>query len=170
MKKLYFGLLFLGLTIQSFAQVKKPETLPEVVVRATNYKYLNSVNPEEVADISVREMEEKVANFDLQDASFYQDDYDLYHVTFYIPEGKILAVYDQEGNILRTIERFKDVNLPLDIKKAVGKRFPGWGFTKDLYAVDYFETSGTTRKIYKIKLKKGKKTMRVKIDDQSIFL
>ena len=38
MKKLLLGLLALGLTTQFYAQVVDEGTLPEIEVRATNYK------------------------------------------------------------------------------------------------------------------------------------
>lgn len=168
MKKLLFGLIILGLTTQVFAQ--KTETLPEVVVRATNYKYLNSVNPEDVADVNVKMLEEKVASFDLENAEFYDDDYDLYRVRFYIPEGKILAAFDEDGNIIRTAERFKNVVLPSKIKKAIGKRFPGWGVAKDLYSVRYYQSTGVTKKMYKVTLKNGDKKLKVKVDEDGNFI
>lgn len=170
MKKLFFGLLLLGLTTPLIAQVDKPEDLPEVVVRATNYKYLNSVSPEEVASVPVKILEEKVAAFDVHDSGFYQDEYGVYVVTFFIPEGKILAAYDKEGKILRTIERFKDVQLPVHVQKAVGKRFPGWGLTNDAYIVNYHEAWGATKKFYKIKITNGDQVLRIKVNDNGDFL
>ena len=43
MKKLIFGLVILGLTIQTYGQEIKTEELSEVVVTAANYKYLNQL-------------------------------------------------------------------------------------------------------------------------------
>ena len=108
MKKFIVGLLVLGLTSPLLAQVPKVEELSEVVVTAVNYKYLNATDSKEVA-IPVQMLERKVAAFNLEDAEFYQDDSDFYYVSFYIPEGKIVAAYNPDGEILRTIERFEDV-------------------------------------------------------------
>ena len=58
------------------------------------------------------ELEEKVAMFDLRSSEYYNDEYDTYYVSFYIPDGKILAAYDKEGKLVRTIEKFKNVKLP----------------------------------------------------------
>ena len=49
MKKLLLGLLALGLTTQFYAQVINDGMLPEVEVRATNYKYLNSIDNTEAS-------------------------------------------------------------------------------------------------------------------------
>tara|TARA_B100000925_G_C21788803_1_gene379576 strand:- start:54 stop:554 length:501 start_codon:yes stop_codon:yes gene_type:complete len=166
MKKLLFGLMILGLTTQSFAQV----TLPEFEVRATNYKYLNSVSPEEVADTDVRNLEEKVASFDLKSAAFYEEDKDLYSVQFFIPNGRILAAYDKDGTLLRTIEKFEDVILPTHITEAILTKFPNWVPTKDHYLVNYRESSDAARRLYKIKLQNEDKTIKVKIDAEGNFI
>lgn len=166
MKRLLIGLLVLGLSPQLFAQV---EELSEVSVYATNYKYLNDVNTEEIASIPVKELERQVATFDVKESEFYHDDYDEYIISFYIPQGKILAAYDREGKIIRAAERFKNINLPLAIKNAIVARFPGWSITEDIYLVTYYDTRGTSKK-YKLKLENGVEIVRVKLDENGNFL
>ncbi len=169
MKKLLLGLFVFGLTTQVYSQITKTEKLSDVTVYATNYKYLNDIASEEPADINVELLQRKVAAFNIQDSEFYQDDYDLYEVNFFIPEGKILAAYDKDGKLLRTAERFKDVNLPKSVKESVFERFPGWTITRDVYLVNYHDTKGATKK-YKLKLVNGDKVMRIKTDEQGNFL
>ncbi|MEX0289012.1 MAG: nicotinate-nucleotide adenylyltransferase [Flavobacteriaceae bacterium] len=169
MKRVLFSLLIMGVTALGYAQDVKTEELSEVVVYAANYKYLNNVNTQEVASIPVSLLQKKVAAFDLKNSDFYQDDYDLYNITFYIPEGKILAAYDSEGTLLRTAEKFKNINLPTAVKEAVLDRFPQWTITKDIYLVRYHNQKGALKK-YKLKLSNGEKTLRVKIDDQGNFM
>ncbi|PRX54645.1 nicotinate-nucleotide adenylyltransferase [Flagellimonas meridianipacifica] len=169
MKKLLLGLFVFGLTIQSYSQVIKTEELSEVIVYATNYKYLNSLVSEEPADISVELLQRKVAAFNVADSDFYQDDYDLYQINFFIPEGKILAAYDKDGKLLRTAQRFRDVKLPNSVRQSVVKRFPGWTITKDIYLVNYHDKFGVTKK-YKLKLSNGEKVVRVKTDEKGNFL
>lgn len=168
MKKFIVGLFVLGLASQIFAQVTKVEELSEVVVTAVNYKYLNAVDNSEAA-IPVQMLERKAAAFDVQEQDYYMDDYDYYTVSFFIPEGKIVAVYDPDGKIMRTIERFEDVKLPEAVSKAIAERFPGWEVSKDLYRVNYSESKGAN-KSYKIKLTNDDKTLRVKITDTGEFL
>ncbi|WP_190811002.1 nicotinate-nucleotide adenylyltransferase [Flagellimonas sp. S3867] len=169
MKKILLGLLAFGLTIQAYSQIIKTEELSEVIVYATNYKYLNNVDTEEEASIPVEMLRRKVAAFNVKDSDFYQDDYDLYKINFFIPEGKILAAYDKEGRIIRTAEKFKDINLPNTVKKAVLKRFPGWTITKDVYLVRYHDKKGISKK-YKLKLVNGDKVIRTKVDAGGNFL
>jgi hypothetical protein len=87
LNKINFGLVILGLTIQTYGQIKTEE-LSEVVISATNYKYLNKVGLEN-ASIPVALLEQKVASFNIKDADFYTDEYDTYEVSFYIPDGYI---------------------------------------------------------------------------------
>jgi hypothetical protein len=169
MKKLIIGLLFFGVATQfMFAQVIKPIELSEVHV-AVNYKYLDAIENKEVA-VPVKMLEEKVAYFNLKESDLYSDEYDTYRVSFYIPEGQIVAAYDEDGKILRTIERFKNIKLPKTVVKSVTKRFPNWAIVEDAYKVDYYGKSGISRKSYKVKLKNKDKKMVVKVDEDGEFL
>ncbi|MCK0146615.1 nicotinate-nucleotide adenylyltransferase [Arenibacter sp. F26102] len=169
MKKILFGLLAFGLTTQAYSQIIPTVELSEVTVYATNYKYLNNVNTEEVASIPVKLLQQKVATYDIKSSEYYQDDYDLYNITFFIPEGKILAAYDKDGKLLRTAEKFKDINLPSSVRNSIADRFPEWTITKDIYLVSYTDAKGA-KKTYKVKLENGDKMLRVKLDEKGEFL
>ena len=168
MKRLLIGLLALGLTTQISAQVVNDGMLPEVEVHAVNYKYLNSVDHTEAA-IPVKYLQEKVAKFDLKSSEFYEDGTNYYKLYFYIPEGNIVAAYDRKGKVLYTVERFKNVSLPEDVADAIEDRFPGWKVAKDVYKIDY-SPDKEIKKRYKITLKNGDEVIRVKIDDEGVFL
>jgi len=168
MKKLILGLFVIGFTNYFFAQ--KTEQLSEVFISATNYKYLSEVDSREVS-VPVDLLERKVATYDLKSADFYQDEYNLYYVSFYIPEGKILAAYDKNGSILRTVEKFKGngTTLPSAIYTTIVEQYPGWAISKDAYIVNYHNKKGATKK-YKLRLEKGNKTIRVKTDENGKIL
>ena len=168
MRKFLIGFFVIGLTTQLFAQVIKTEKLSEVVVVAVNYKYLNQVDYKEAA-VPVELLQRKVASYDIKNADFYDDDYDYYTVSFYIPEGKVLAAYDRDGNILRTVERYKDIALPKDVAGAIAKRFPGWTISKDIYLVNYHDAKGANKK-YKVTLINGDERIKVKMDAEGNFL
>lgn len=168
MKRLLIGLLVFGLTTQFYAQVVNDGMLPEVIVRATNYKYLNSVDNSEAA-VSVQFLQDAAAKYDIRSSEFYEDGDDVYRVYFYIPDGKIVAAYDRDGKILYTIEKFKNVALPKDVAVAVAKRFPGWVIAKDVYTVNFDVDSGSEKQ-YKIVLENGKEKIRIKVNDKGVFL
>jgi hypothetical protein len=168
MKKVILGLLALGLAIPAFTQDVKVEELSEVVIRPMNFKYLNAIDSREAA-VPVRMLERMVASYDVTEAEFYREDFDFYTVSFFIPDGKIVAEYDADGKVIRTIEKFKDIALPDGVKTALLDRFPNWTVSKDVYRVTYTEDNGA-KKIYKLLLVNGDKKMRVKIDNIGTFL
>ena len=158
--------LMSGPTVQSFAQ----KVLPEIVITAANYKYLNAISPEEAAQ-PVDMLEQYAADYDVKGAEFYEDVYNNYIVSFYIPEGKILAAYDKDGKLLRTAERYKDVAVPKKVRDAVAKKYGNWAISKDVYLVNYRDTGGySTRKVYKLLLENGEKRKRVKVTVDGEFL
>ena len=168
MKKLILGLFIFGLTTQVFSQVTKVEELSEVVVTSVNYKYLNQTDNKD-AVIPVKLLERKAAAYDVQSKDYYEDDYDFYSVSFYIPDGKIVAVYTPEGKILRTIEKYNNVSLPESVRRSLADRFPKWEPVSDVYRVVYKENRGA-KKVYKLKLRNGDKTMRVKMNEDGEYL
>lgn len=166
MKNLFLITLLLSFTSNLFAQITE---LPEVVITAVNYKYLNSLDTEDTAE-SVKMLHEKVALYDLKGSDLYEDTYDTYYMTFFIPEGKIAAAYDVNGKVVRTIEKFKDIKLPISVRDAVAKRFPNWAIEKNIYRVNYHNTKGIGKQQYQITLSNGDKTMRVKTDVEGNFI
>jgi hypothetical protein len=165
MKKLIFSLIVIGFVCQMYAQDIK---LPEVIISAVNYKYLNAVNTED-SDPSVTRLEQEVAFYNVKESDLYEDDYDSYMIEFYIPDGRIIAAYDSNGELLRTIEKFKSVKLPKDVRDAVFTSFPNWTLDKDAYYVNY-DSNKDVKKVYKIKLRNGKEVLRVKIDAEGNFM
>jgi len=168
MKRLLVSLFALGLVTHQYAQNLQTEQLNEVFIVATNYKYLDNTSAEDVA-APIMELERRAAIYDVKNLDIYEDDYDYYEVSFVIPEGKILASYDRDGKILRTAEKYKQVDLPLPVIRSVVKRFPNWYITNNIYRVFYHEVDGV-KKRYKLTLKNGDKRMKVKIDDTGSFL
>jgi hypothetical protein len=154
-----------GFTGLTFAQV----TLPEVKVVSFNYRYLNSVDNKELA-MPVKRLELETAAFDLKNSEFYEDVYDNYFISFYIPEGSILAVYDKDGKLLRTAEKFKNIKIPNVVAKAVVTKYPDWKIAKDVYLVSYYSSNDESSKTYKLLLEKGNKRLRVKTNEKGEFL
>ena len=59
--------------------------------------------------------------------------------------------------------------LPNNVASSVAERFPGWKIAKDVYKVNYDVNTGSNKQ-YKIVLENGKKRIRVKVDDDGVFL
>ena len=167
MKNLIICLIVTGLTTIGFAQ-EKTINLEEVEVLGINYKYLNALGDANVAK-PVRLLEQKVAAFDIKSLNDYEDEEKDYYVYFNIPVGKILAVYNGDGEIIRTSERFQDIRLPLAVSNAIVDKYPGWIIEGDIYVVNYRKDEEII-KSYKLFIRKGDKHERVKTDENGKFL
>lgn len=166
MKKLLLILLLGGILNPLLAQ--DPVQLDEVTVVAYNYKYLSAVDNSE-APVPIQRLEREVADFQVTETDAYLDDFDTYTVSFRIPEGKIVAVYDNHGTIIKTIERFQNFQLPENIRMKLKKDFPNWDVVKDVYTVSYSTKKGG-KKLYRIKMKNGKETIRLRMNAEATYL
>ncbi len=158
-------ILTTGFTTFLFSQ----ETLPEVTVVSLNYKYLKSVQDTTAAQ-PVRLLQQRAATYDIKKADFYEEEQDEYFVSFYIPQGKILAFYDKNGKVLHTAERYKDIALPKAVRNSIAERYPNWAIGSDVYLVNYYEDDNTSKKVYKILLENGNKRLRIKANDKGQFI
>jgi len=166
MKKLMLGLLVIGFAIQ-LMHAQEIE-LPEVNIDV-NYKYLEAIDSEEVAE-SVKMLEKEVAFYDLKESDFYNDEYDKYNVSFYCPEGSIIAAYNKEGRILNTVEKFKNIKLQKTVIRSILEQYPNWDIIENGYKVYYFGSTGNAKKEYKVKLKKEDKIKTLKFNNDNDFL
>lgn len=155
----------LGIAAGVYAQ----NTLPEIVVRAVRYKYLSAVTKDEVSQ-PVKRLQRQAAEYNVKNTDYYEEDNDVYFVSFYIPEGQILASYDKEGKLISTVEKYKDIELPKKISMAIGKRYPNWSINKDVYFVNYHQTDTEVKKYYKLTLRNGDKRLQVKLDAEGEFM
>lgn len=162
--KLLFTAFLMAGALPLFAQ----DTLPEVIISAVRYKYLSAVDQKDVAQ-PVKMLERQAATYDVKKSELYEDDYGTYFVSFYIPEGNILAAYDKDGRLLRTVEKYKDIALPKAVASAIVTKYPDWRMAKDVYLVNYNEGS-PAKKIYKVTLEKGDQRMKVKTNEKGEFL
>lgn len=166
MKNFILGLFLFGLTTQLSAQIIE---LPEIEIIGVNYKYL-AVAGESDDPAPVKMLQRKAATYDVKASEFYEDEYDEYSISFFIPEGRILASYDKDGNILRTIEKYKNLALPPAVRESVAENYEGWTMTKNAYLVNYHDKKGVTKKEYKILLEKDNQRMRIKTDENGVII
>jgi hypothetical protein len=167
MKRTILLAIALFFTMSYAIPVIAQEVLPEVTVVATNYKYLKSVGEKEVAQ-PVQMLQRTAAAYDVKKSEYYEDDYETYFISFYIPEGQILAAYDKNGKLIRTAEKYENAKLPSAVTGAVNTRFPNWKISKDVYQVTYYDDKGTNKK-YKLLLENGNKRMKVKMNEAGEF-
>jgi len=168
MKKVIIGLFIIGLTAQLFAQNTNIEELPTVVLHSVNYKYLSDVNINHEAQI-IQFLQNEVANFNLKNTDVYDEEESKYEIYFMIPDGYILASYNNNGKITSTLERFNNSKLPHNVLRSVTDTYPGWAISKNTYSVSYNQGKGAA-KSYKLILENGDQRMRVKTDGNGNIL
>lgn len=167
MKKLFIGLMLVGLTTPFFGQgvsdqIKTIE-LAEVNILALNSTYVNRVIDKNAAE-PVQHLERKAAAFDITVSDLFSEEFDTYEVNFENKVGRITATYDVDGEIMRSYEKFKDVKVPVAVSKSIANKFPDWSTKSTTYLVNYKHNGELTR-IYKISLEKGKEHMNIKTDE-----
>ncbi|SFS99848.1 hypothetical protein SAMN04487906_2420 [Zhouia amylolytica] len=146
-----------------YSQVGQVE-LESVTVSATpiNTTYLKDVldnnSPENVKD-----MQHKVASYDITESDLFDDEYDSYKVFFEHTNSMIIATFDEEGKIVRSYEKFKNVLLPPAIRNSVYQKYPGWTLHKDIYLVSYY-VDKDTKKQYRIQLRKDNQKKNLVVD------
>lgn len=169
MKQLKLWVIICGLTLGIVGETNAQETLPPVTVTSLNYKYLKSVADPNAAQ-KVNLLERKAATYNVKESDYYEDEFEQYYVSFYLPKGQVLATYDKNGKVLRTAERFSNVVLPTMVRTAVTETYPEWTIAKDVYLVNYHAESNHLSKVYKMVLENGDKRKRVKTDEKGNFL
>ncbi len=166
MKNFILGLFLFGLTAQLSGQIIE---LPEIEIVGVNYKYLKAAGDID-SPTPVKMLQREAAVYDIKTSEFYEDEYENYSISFFIPEGRILTSYDKDGNVLRTIEKYKNIDLPSAVSQAIYKNYKGWTMTKNAYLVNYHDKKGVTKKEYKILLEKDNQRMRVKTDENGVII
>lgn len=166
MKKILLGLFIIGLTTQVKAQTTE---LAEAVI-SINYKYMDAIDGEHMPT-HIQKLKDEVLNYNHKELSkLYDDENEIYNVSFNIPEGKIVVAYDKKGKIIKTFEKYNNVRLPLVVMQAVSKRFPNWQIVEDVYLIKYHNEKDSLLKQYKIKIKNADKTLAVKTNDSGTFI
>jgi len=87
-------------------------------------------------------------------------------VTATSSKGFITATFNEDGEILKNYQRFKDVALPYVIRNEIYAKYKGWSITKNKYVASGLRDQIDKQK-YLIKLERGKEKARMKISPSS---
>tara|TARA_R110001583_G_scaffold154037_1_gene305700 strand:+ start:3547 stop:4047 length:501 start_codon:yes stop_codon:yes gene_type:complete len=166
MKKLVLGLFIFGLTTQVNAQTTE---LPETII-SVNYKYMDATDDDHMPT-HIQKLKDEVLSYNHKELSkLYDNEDEVYNVSFDIPQGKIVAAYDKNGKIIKTFEKYNNIRLPLVVMQAVAERFPNWQIVEDVYLIKYHNENDSLLKQYKIKIKNADKFLTLKTDEIGTFL
>ena len=138
-----------------------PFELIEVTVRPLNISYVHAVIDERMPE-TIIELENMAARYNITESPVYDGQFNAYEVTFSQDNGTIIATYDQNGKIIQSIERFKDITLPAFIRNKIFEDNSGWTIHSDTYLVSY-NCNESIKKMCKVQLRKDGKRKNIKI-------
>lgn len=175
MKTLIFSLLLIAVT--TFSQAQEITQLEEAKVgfapldtkiSRDGDTFTYKVGESYAGEFSKDAIGFMKANFDIKNfiAEFRGQDFDSYVVTFNSTKGFLSADFDEDGNLVKTFQKFNDIVLPLDIRREVYMANKGWTMTKNKYVAsgrgDLIE-----KEMYKIKLENGGQKRTMKLDPRA---
>lgn len=174
MKKLVFGAMLIGFASLGYSQNldrgKNTINLTGVEVSPVNQNYLNNVDGGAVS-VKVLDLQKRASRYNIKESSFYDFNSDMdnsYVVRFKGDNGRILAIFDQSGKIIKALENYKDLVLPIAVRNAAYKELPGWAFYGTTYTVSY--NGKNAKKMYKVQMKNNneKENLKFTIDGKRI--
>lgn len=172
MKKLVIGTLCLGLASLGFSQSADVDfgqvKLSDVTVSPINLDYIDKVREGAVSE-KVFIMEKKASRYNIKESPFFNNHEESFEIRFIKKNGRITAIYDRNGKIRSTSERYKNLRLPPAVRNSVYKAYTGWTMVGNAYMVSYHCNRGV-KKIYKVKMAKGDLQKNLKIDTQGNLL
>jgi len=178
MKTLIFYLLLIAVTVVGHAQEQKITQLEEAKVgfapldaKITRIGDSFSYTVEEAyaGEFTKDALGFMKANFDIKNfiAEFDGNEYTSYLVTFKSNKGYLSADFNQDGKLVKTYQKFKDIVLPLDVRRELYMANKGWTMTSNKYIA-----SGrgdlTEKEVYKVKLENGNQKRNIKLDPRSV--
>lgn len=103
-------------------------------------------------------------NFDLKALAkeTQNEKFDTYYVTFKSKKGSLTAVYNKEGELELTSQKFQNVLLPIEMRKGLLQNYKGWSMTKNSYFA-WGKKDQVDQEVYKISLRNGKERKNIKI-------
>lgn len=148
------------------AKVIAPNTV-EISSDLDNYTFIIKENY--VGEFIKNPIEFMNENFDINAfiATINNDDYDEYIVTFKSAKGYLEANFDDDGTLLKTSQRFKDIVLPLNVRRELYRNHKGWTMVQNKYLASG-KGERIDREVYKIKIKNGNQSQNIKIDPRTI--
>ena len=169
MKKLVFGLLFLGLTSLVYSQndVQKNIILEPVTIKPLNLSYLKEVQHEDTPELVVN-LQNEAARYDITELPIFDREFEAYEVIFKTKKeggtsGLITATYDSNGKIMSSIERYKNILLPKTVRDAINNKYPGWIIHKDIFLVTYRDDR-KAKQVFKVQIRKDRDKKNLKLD------
>jgi hypothetical protein len=89
-------------------------------------------------------------------------DYESYQVTFSTNKGDLVAKFSNDGELEETSQSFKNILVPLNVRRDLYANYKGWYMVKNSYTASG-KSDQIDKELYRIKLKNGNRSQIVKI-------
>jgi hypothetical protein len=130
------------------------------------------VRESKVGEFSANPIEFMKENFDIQNFISYLDlkkntdlqksHFESYRVTFSSDKGYLEAKFSRDGELTDTAQNFKNILVPLNVRRELYTNYKGWNMVKNTYTASG-KSDQIDKELYRIKLKNGNKSQIVKI-------
>lgn len=103
-------------------------------------------------------------NFDINEllSAIETEDYDEIQVSFVNRKGYLKATFDNDGDLIKTYQNFKNVALPRDIREQVYNDNKGWSIIKTKYVASG-KGAMIQKEKYRLRLNNGDKNKNITI-------
>lgn len=113
--------------------------------------------------ITIKDLENAIAAYNLKkDAIYDNSERARYNVSFNRKNAKAAVVYNTDGEIINTEEKYKNVKLPYQLAASIAKKHPKF-YTKNTTVFKKFNKGFGIKTIYEVEISNGTKTKTLKI-------
>ena len=171
MKKLSLILMLAGTIGVTYAQ-DTYASLEEAPAENKNVKVLHQEYLSAVQDKATprdaKYLEEIISQWDPKKSSKFDSRKDPFKVMFNSNRGNVSVTFDNAGQVIASQEIYKNVSLPIQLKKVIYHRYKEWNIINSKYKVSY-EQDQEVRRTYHITLKKGDDEKRIKVNGDKLL-
>jgi len=130
--------------------------------KSINSSYLAITKKKNVAE-GIKDLQKMAAEYKLSDQDIYNSkDPSIYTVEFKSDLNKLVVQYNQNNEILSTIETYENSKIPSSIQEKIAKTYPGWQATKNILKVKYTKNRNDLEYSYTVTLSKNNITKTLK--------
>ena len=173
MKNLILVLLLFGFFATGHSQILLKETKVEYRPESMKLDPLTNQLVLMIPEKQYREFENDPltflrSNFDIQKVlrDNKKEKYDSYSVNFKSTHGNLLANFDDQGELISSFQKFKNIRLPEDARLKILQQYRDAIVVKNIYIAS---TKGwdIKKEFYRVKIKDGDKTRKLKIHKEN---
>lgn len=173
MKKLMLALLLFGFIASGHSQILLKETKVDYRPETMKLDPISNTLVLEIPEKKYGEFEKDplafVRNqFDIQKVIRDNKDvkYDFYQVYFKTSKGKLTTHFDEDGDLVSSLQKFKNVKLPDEARLRILQDYRNAVFVSNQYRA-VSKGWDIQKELYKVKIKDGNRTRRLKINKEN---